>query len=91
MSLFYVGYTGFYINAILNGFDEIPKVAEHIRIELNKFQKQGIEPLKMLLKELDEISIKNRFTKHTKSNTCIEVCIGIGQPFSTFKKNKTYT
>lgn len=84
------GGTGFYINAILNGFDEIPKVAEHIRIELNnKFQKTGIEPLKMLLKELDEISYQKIDLQNTQRVIrALEVCIGTGQPFSTFKKEQ---
>ena len=45
------GGTGFYTNAVLNGFDEMPKVNPEIRSELNAiFRNEGIVPLQEKLK-----------------------------------------
>ena len=82
------GGTGFYINAILNGFDEIPTIDEKIREELNQNYKDfGIEPLQQKLKELDEetyhsIDIQNP----QRVIRALEVCIGTQQKFSYFKR-----
>jgi tRNA dimethylallyltransferase len=82
------GGTGFYINAILNGFDEIPTIDEKIREELNQqFKDFGIEPLQQKLKELDEetyhsIDIQNP----QRVIRALEVCIGTQQKFSSFKR-----
>ena len=48
------GGTGFYINAVLSGFDEIPIVDDNIRTSLNQqFQENGILSLQEQLKILD--------------------------------------
>lgn len=81
------GGTGFYINAVLNGFDEMPTIDEKIRIELNKtFADFGIESLQEKLKQLDEETYKNIDIQNTQRVIrAIEVCIGTGKPFSSFK------
>ncbi|HUM53032.1 MAG TPA: tRNA (adenosine(37)-N6)-dimethylallyltransferase MiaA [Chitinophagales bacterium] len=82
------GGTGFYINAILNGFDEIPPIEEKIREALNQqFKDFGIEPLQQQLKELDEetyneIDIQNP----QRVIRALEVCIGTNEKFSSFKR-----
>lgn len=85
------GGTGFYINAILNGFDEMPKIDENIRLELNQRLLQfGIEPLQQQLKILDEdtyITIDIHNTQRVIR--ALEICIGTQQPFSSFKHKKS--
>ena len=82
------GGTGFYINAILNGFDEIPQIDEKIRNELNQQLKDfGIEPLQQQLKKLDEetyhsIDIQNP----QRVIRALEVCIGTNEKFSSYKR-----
>ena len=82
------GGTGFYINAILNGFDEIPQIDEKIRKALNQqFKDFGIEPLQQKLKELDEETY-NEIDIHNTQRIirALEVCIGTQQKFSSFKR-----
>ena len=82
------GGTGFYINAILNGFDEIPPIDEKIREGLNQqFKDFGIEPLQQKLKELDEETY-NEIDIHNTQRIirALEVCIGTQQKFSSFKR-----
>lgn len=82
------GGTGFYINAILNGFDEIPPIDEKIREGLNQqFKDFGIEPLQQKLKELDEETYSEIDIHNTQRIIrALEVCIGTQQKFSSFKR-----
>jgi len=85
------GGTGFYINAILNGFDEIPAIEDNIRTELNnRFQEQGITPLQEQLKTLDTETYQTIDLQNTQRVIrALEVCLGTGRPFSSFKNKKT--
>lgn len=81
------GGTGFYINAILNGFDDIPQIDEQIRAELNQeFKEHGIEPLQEKLKSLD-METYHTIDLHNTQRVirALEVCIGTGTTFSSFK------
>jgi len=84
------GGTGFYINAVLNGFDGIPAINDSIRIELNAIVKEkGIEYLQQQLKELDNKSYHTIDIQNTQRVVrALEVCIGTKQPFSSFKRNE---
>lgn len=84
------GGTGFYINAVLNGFDEMPIIDDKIRIELNQsFANFGIEPLQEKLKQLDEETYNNIDIQNTQRVIrALEVSIGTGKTFSSFKKEK---
>lgn len=86
------GGTGFYINAILNGFDEIPKIDEEIRTALNgQFQDFGIEALQQKLKELDEETFNEIDLQNTQRVIrALEVCIGTGKKFSSYKINNEH-
>ena len=86
------GGTGFYINAILNGFDEIPQIDEQIRADLNQlYLDAGIEPLQEKLKELDEITFNEIDLQNTQRVIrALEVCVGTGQKFSSFKRNNEH-
>ncbi|MFN8297036.1 MAG: tRNA (adenosine(37)-N6)-dimethylallyltransferase MiaA [Chitinophagales bacterium] len=82
------GGTGFYVNAVLNGFDEIPQIDSAIRDQLNlEFKKSGIEPLQQQLKEIDEETYHSIDIYNTQRVIrALEVSIGTGQKFSAFKR-----
>lgn len=84
------GGTGMYINALLNGLDELPDGDENIRNELKSdYEKFGIEVLLKRLFELDEIT----FSTIAKDNPqrimrAIEVCLISGKKYSDFLNKK---
>ncbi len=84
------GGTGMYINALLNGLDELPDGDENIRNELKSdYEKFGIEVLLKKLFELDEIT----FSTIAKDNPqrimrAIEVCLISGKKYSDFLNKK---
>ena len=87
-----VGGSGLYVDAVINGLDHFPDVDASIREQLNKdLEAQGIESLQNRLKELDvetynTIAIDNPH----RVIRALEVCIGSGLPYSSFK-NKPKT
>lgn len=84
------GGTGFYINAVLNGFDEMPVVDEDIRTALNQIYKEkGIQYLQEQLKILDEETYSTIDINNTQRVIrALEISIGTGKKFSTFKSSK---
>jgi len=84
-----VGGSGLYINAVCEGFDELPKGDEDVRSRLNKdFEESGIEPLQIRLKELDpEFYASADLSNSQRVIRALEVCIISGKPFSSFKSN----
>lgn len=87
-----VGGSGLYVDAVLKGLDYFPEVAPEIRTKLTAaFQKQGLEHLQEQLQELDPISYKEiAIDNPQRVMRALEVSIGTGIPFSTFK-NKPKT
>jgi tRNA dimethylallyltransferase len=86
------GGTGFYIDAVCNGLDDIPGIDADIRSTLNRMHKEeGIFPLQQKLRELDAETFHAIDLQNTQRVIrALEVCIGTGKPFSSFKaKNKT--
>lgn len=91
-----VGGSGLYINAVINGLDDLPKGDPAIRKSLNqKFEDDGISPLQNQLRELDpdyfaEVDINNP----QRLIRALEVCLTTGQAFSSFrsgiKKNRDF-
>lgn len=87
-----VGGSGLYIDAVLKGFDDFPDIDPAVRIKLiTDYEAKGIEYLQQELERLDPI----HYAKVAKDNPqrlmrALEVCIGSGQPYSSFlniKKN----
>jgi tRNA dimethylallyltransferase len=82
-----VGGSGLYVDAVLKGLDYFPEVDPKIRATLiEELETKGLEYLQERLKELDietynaiEIENPKRVTR------ALEVCIGSGIPYSTFK------
>lgn len=85
-----VGGSGLYVDAVTKGIDEFPEVDPGVREELNKkLNENGIVELQNQLKLLDEthfakIDIKNPH----RLIRALEVCIGSGQPYSSFLNKK---
>lgn len=84
------GGTGFYINAVLNGFDEIPEIDQAVRQQLNEdFKENGIVFLQEKLKNLDpETYQKIDIFNTQRVIRALEICIGTGLTFSSFKDKK---
>ena len=82
-----VGGSGLYVDAVLNGLDYFPEVAPEIRETLLlKLEKEGIEVLQKQLKELDLETYKLiAIDNPHRIMRALEVCIGSGIPYSTFK------
>ncbi|MEO5911473.1 MAG: tRNA (adenosine(37)-N6)-dimethylallyltransferase MiaA [Pelobium sp.] len=85
-----VGGSGLYINAVLYGFDELPKADEVLRTQLNQqLENEGIIPLQKKLQELDptyyeEVDLHNP----QRIIRALEVCISSGKSFSSFRKTE---
>ncbi|MFK7750385.1 MAG: tRNA (adenosine(37)-N6)-dimethylallyltransferase MiaA [Kordia sp.] len=88
-----VGGSGLYVDAVVKGLDEFPKVAPEIRAKLNEqLENQGIESLQEQLQKLDPVYYE-RVTLENPHRLirALEICIGSGQPYSSFLKDKTAT
>ena len=85
-----VGGSGLYINAVCNGFDEVPEADKEIRASITKmYIQEGIEYLRSTLKKLDEehyrkVDIKNPH----RLIRAIEVCMTTGKPYSELRKGE---
>src|SRR5690554_4339290 len=88
--LLLVGGSGLFINAIIEGLDDLPKAKEGIRETLNQsYKDKGIDFLRKTLNEIDpsyynEVDISNP----QRMIRGIEVFQTTGVPFSTWRKNK---
>ena len=82
-----VGGSGLYVDAVLIGLDAFPKVAPSIRENLNlELEYKGLESLQNRLKEMDIETYKNiAIDNPQRVIRALEVCIGSGTPYSTFK------
>jgi len=85
------GGSGLYIDAVCKGFDAMPAVDKSIRAALNdRYEKQGLSALQQQLKELDpdyyqavDLNNPQRLIR------ALEVCIGSGKPYSSFRQKQT--
>ena len=87
------GGSGLYMDSVVSGLDDFPKIDPVIREVLNKnFESKGIIYLQKKLKELDPkyYSIVD-LNNHRRIIRALEVCISEKQPYSNFlnKKNNT--
>ena len=94
-----VGGSGLYVDAILKGFDAFPEIENSVREQVNsKYEKLGIAYLQQKLQELDSdyfdvITIENPQTLQNPQRMMrfVEVCIGSGNPYSSFMNKKKNT
>lgn len=84
--LILVGGSGLYVDAFTKGLDNFPKVDPNIRITLNnKYSSAGIESLQTELQSLDPYYYKKvDINNPHRLIRALEVCIGSGQPYSSF-------
>jgi tRNA dimethylallyltransferase len=91
-----VGGSGLYVNAVLKGFDDFPEIQINVREQVKKqYEKLGITYLQDQLQILDpdyynKIKLENSQTLMNPQRMMrfVEVCIGSGQPYSTFLNQK---
>tara|TARA_B110000003_G_scaffold199036_1_gene197700 strand:- start:516 stop:1469 length:954 start_codon:yes stop_codon:yes gene_type:complete len=87
-----VGGSGLYVDAVINGIDEFPKIDPEIRNLLKlQLSTTGIEKLQIELKKLDpniydNIDIKNP----QRVIRALEVCKGTNKPYSSFLNREEY-
>lgn len=88
-----VGGSGLYINAVLKGFDDFPDIDISIRHELlQKYEAEGIAYLQQELKDRDPDQYNRMDTENPQRlMRALEVCIGTGQPYSSFLNQKKNT
>ncbi len=88
-----VGGSGLYNDVILNGLDDFPKVKPEIRLDLKtNLKMNGIKFLQNELKELDFITFqKIDLDNKQRLIRALEICIGTGNPYSSYLKNKNQT
>ena len=79
-----------YIDAVCNGIDDIPNVDAEIREKLKeRFQTEGLEPLRCELRLLDPEYYNIVDLKNPKRIIhALEICYTSGKPYSSFRVNK---
>ncbi len=83
-----VGGSGLYINALVNGLDDMPVANEDLRVQLNiDLQSKGLAYIQALLMQHDaeyykEVDLNNP----QRMIRALEVSMSSGIPFSTFRK-----
>ncbi len=81
-----VGGSMLYIDAVCNGIDNIPDVDPTLRQNLlDKFESEGIESLRLQLKQLDPAYYSTTDLKNPKRILrALEICLMTGKPYSGF-------
>lgn len=89
-SLVMVGGSGLFIHAVMHGIDELPDPDEELREHLKSvFAKDGIEALRLLLKELDpEYYRQVDLANPKRLIRALEVCITTGKKYSELRINE---
>lgn len=78
-----------YIDAVCKGIDDIPTIAPELRAELMEiFEKQGLDPIRAMLKELDPVFYEQVDLNNGKRVLhAVEVCRMAGVPYSSLRTN----
>lgn len=78
-----------YIDAVCKGIDDIPTIAPELRAELmKKYEEEGLEPIKAILKELDPVFYEVVDLNNAKRVLhAVEVCRMAGRPYSSLRMN----
>ncbi|MBR9757084.1 MAG: tRNA (adenosine(37)-N6)-dimethylallyltransferase MiaA [Algicola sp.] len=85
-----VGGSGLYVDAVVNGLDDFPKVEASIRETLNKtLQTQGLETLQEQLKTVD-LNAYNTIALNNPHRVirALEISLGTGKPYSSYLNQK---
>ena len=86
------GGSGLYIDAVCRGIDDIPDVDQEIREKyLQKYRKEGIEGLRIMLKMLDPGHYEKVDLRNPKRIIrALEICETTGRPYSAFLKRELH-
>lgn len=78
-----------YIDAVCNGFDDIPAVPADIRAQLKSdYQRRGLEWLKQEVQRLDPLYWAEVDRQNPQRLLhCVEICRTTGQTFSSLRRN----
>jgi len=81
-----VGGSGLYIDAVCHGIDDLPETDPGIRADLlDRYEKEGLEPLTHELKRLDPVSYgRVDLQNHMRVLKALEISIQSGKPYSSF-------
>ena len=84
------GGSGMYIDAVCNGIDEIPDIDPSVREKyIARYRKEGIEGLKVTLKQLDPVHYtKVDLNNYKRILRALEICETAGRPYSSFLKKQ---
>ncbi|MBI9057911.1 tRNA (adenosine(37)-N6)-dimethylallyltransferase MiaA [Labilibaculum sp. DW002] len=84
-----VGGSMMYIDAVCNGIDEIPTIDPELRQEVfTRYEKDGLESMKMQLKQLDPVFYDQVDLKNAKRVIhAVEICLMTGKPYSELRTN----
>lgn len=82
------GGSGLYVNAIINGFDDLPAALPEIREKLNQLlSTEGIDVLRQKLLTADPAYYKQvDLNNPQRLIRALEVCESTGKPYSSFRK-----
>jgi len=85
-----VGGSMMYIDAVCNGIDDIPTIDSQLRADvLKKYEEEGLESIRMQLKQLDPVFYDEVDLKNAKRVIhAVEVCLMAGKPYSSMRTNK---
>lgn len=86
-----VGGSGLYINAVINGIDDMPDISQQTRSQVQQlYEEKGLSYLQDLLKEKD-IEYYNIVDKqnHRRIQRALEVCLQTGKTFTSFRTANT--
>jgi len=84
------GGSGLYIDAVCNGYDDIPDVDAVVRNRyISLYNEKGIEILREILRQLDpEHYAKVDLNNHKRIMRALEICETTGRPYSSFLKKQ---
>lgn len=87
--LFMVGGSMMYIDAFCHGIDALPTIDPQLRQDLMlQLQEDGIEALRLQLKQLDPVFYGQVDLKNPKRVIhALEICLMTGKPYSTLRTN----
>lgn len=89
-TLVMAGGSGFYVDAVRFGLDDLPPCDEKLRAQLTqRVRTEGVESLRMELRMLDRTSYESiDIANPQRVVRALEVCLLSGRPFSSFKLSK---
>lgn len=86
-TLVMAGGSGFYVDAVCNGLDDMPPADDELRADLTRrIREEGVESLRADLRRLDpEAYATIDIANPQRVLRAVEVCLLSGRPFSSFK------